>query len=122
MAEPRPYGLAYQLGNTFWFYPPPEEPISVSWDDITGKPTQFPVDYHQHAAEDISGLDEWFQSDFENVKALQVSKTRAGFIWVNVTRDDGLQEGAMFRRAGSGIHDGVNTIIKDDGVIYTRCQ
>lgn len=122
MAEPRPYGLAYQNGNTFWFFEPPQPAITVNWDDIVGRPSQFEVAFHEHSAEDISGLEEWFKSDFSTVRELQASKTRSGFVWVNVTRDDGSQEGAMFRRAGIGTHDGVNVILRDDGIIYTRCQ
>lgn len=122
MADPRAYGLVYQNGNTYWFLEPPPPAITINWDDIIGRPSQFAVAFHEHAAEDISGLEEWFKSDFSDVRDLQASKTRSGFVWVNVTRDDGAQEGAMFRRSGSGTHDGVNVILRDDGIIYTRCQ
>lgn len=122
MAEPRPYGLVYQSGNTYWFLEPPPPAISINWDDIVGKPDQFPVDYHEHQPEDITGLLELLETNFDSVQALQASRTRAGIVWVNTTRDDGLQEGAMFRRSGSGTHDGVNFILRADGVIYTRAQ
>ncbi len=122
MADPRPYSLAWKSGPTYWFFEPTDEPAPVHWDDIVGKPSLFPPESHDHTTGDITWLTAMFESDFDSVADLQGSSTMAGFVWVNITRDDGVQEGAMFRRSGAGVHDGVNVIQRYDGIIYTRCQ
>ena len=122
MADPRAYGLVYQNGNTYWFHEPPPPAVSINWDDIVGRPESFPVSEHRHTVDEIDGLEDLLETNFDSVQALQTSQTRAGVVWVNTTRDDGLQEGAMFRRSGYGAHDGVNRIRRDDGVIYSRAQ
>lgn len=122
MSDPRPYSLSQRVGETFWFIEPPQLPITVRWEDIVGAPTQFPVEYHEHAAEDISGLEDMFRSYFTGVPQLRGSTTKAGVVWLDTTLEDGSQEGALFRRGGSGTHDGVNVILRDDGIFYTRCQ
>ncbi len=122
MSEPRPYSLAQRIGETFWFIEPPASPITVNWSDIVGVPQQFPVEYHEHAPEDISRLEDLFRSYFESVPEFRASTTKAGVVWINSTMEDGSQEGALFRRGGSGTHDAVNVILRDDGQFYTRCQ
>jgi len=122
MADPRAYGLVYQNGNTYWFHGPPPPVVSINWDDIVGRPESFPVTEHRHTVDEIDGLEDLLETNFDSVLALQASQTRAGVVWVNTTRDDGLQEGAMFRRSGYGAHDGVNVILRADGVIYSRAQ
>ena len=121
MSEPRPYSLAQRVGETFWFIEPPPLPITVNWDDIQGKPSQFNVEYHEHAPEDIVGLSEAYRSNFSGVFDLKGSRTKAGVVWLDRTADDDSQEGALFRVGGSGPHDGVNSILRDDGVYYSRC-
>lgn len=71
------------------------------------------------SAEEINAL---YKSDYGTVGELRTDTTSiAGIVWVNQTADDGSQEGAFFRRTGSGPHDGVNTIVRYDLVVYSRC-
>lgn len=71
------------------------------------------------SAEEINAL---YKSDYGTVGELRSDDTSiAGIVWVNQTADDGSQEGAFFRRTGSGPHDGVNRIVRYDLVVYSRC-
>ena len=99
------------------------EAAPPKWSEVEDKPDRFPPEYHIHRADDFYGFDAMLKASFENVQELQESSTRAGLVWVNATRDDGAQEGAMFRRgSGTYSHDGVNVIVRYDGTPYLRCQ
>lgn len=70
----------------------------------------------------LAEIDALYKSDFGNVSELRADTASiAGIVWVNRTADDGSQEGAFFRRAGIGDHDGVNIIVRYDNTVYTRC-
>lgn len=57
---------------------------------------------------------------FATTAALVASGTVAQIVWVNATGASADQDGGFFQRSGSGTHDGVNVIVRDDDVIYTR--
>lgn len=71
----------------------------------------------------VAELSALYKSDYATVSELQLDAVSiASVVWVNRTADDASQEGAFFRRFGAGVHDGVNTIVRNDSVVYSRCQ
>lgn len=54
---------------------------------------------------------------FDTVEEFQASTTNAQVVGIGA---DANGDPAVFRVGGSGAHDGVNFIVRNDGVVYTR--
>lgn len=59
-------------------------------------------------------------SVFATVALFMDSDTTAQIVWIDATGASADQDGGFFKRGGSGTHDAVNVIVRDDGQTYTR--
>lgn len=59
-------------------------------------------------------------STFSTALVFVASTTIAEIVWIDATGSSSEQDGGFFKRGGSGTHDLVNVITRDDGTTYTR--
>lgn len=59
---------------------------------------------------------------FDDLTEFMSSDSTAQIVWIGALGSGEDQGEGMFRRGGSGTHDGVNLIVRTDGIYYTRIQ
>ena len=68
-------------------------PSDVSWDDVTGKPTDFPPSSHSHPTSQVTGLDTALSN--KQPLATVLTNTTAAFTTAQETKLSGIASGAQ---------------------------